>query len=136
MSLIAVSIFLAGKGCSPHSSSLMNNPRYCTDGGPVIFLPACMYRAAWGSGATSAHHVNGETPSNLDSSSKPYAVPRRSLPNITSACCTDLNGCSTTCMQKVSHLPFMEAVVILPVVAKASINRDLPIVPAMITKLS
>ena len=115
----------------PQSSSLMNMPLYFTEGSPTSVLSPPTWRACLFCGATSAHHMKGDTPARRDISNRAYAVPRGVLPNTTRALSSPSTGFSTICRPKASHLPFIPLTSSLPLSTMPSMSDDCPIVPAI-----
>src|SRR5437016_3438461 len=95
MSLVSGSKVFAAHGCNPQSSSLMKMPRYFTDGGLLVNVPEPTTNVSRCVGATSAHQTQGDTPIASESENTPKAVPRRSLPAITSPVRTPGKGSVT-----------------------------------------
>src|SRR5262245_22117427 len=111
----------------------MKMPRYLTEGGPKRRVPASTYSADLCSGVTSAHQYHGDTPMACDISYRPYAVPRRSLPTITSALETPGQGCDTVAIRNVSQRPRNAATSSLPFAINCSSSAFLPKVPTSTT---
>ncbi len=113
----------------------MKIPLYFTLGDPWIFLPSFAHTPLLFLTGTSAHQYHGLTPIASLTSYKPYTVPLKSLPTITSALSTPGRGDSMTWLMKDSHFPLMGVTSSLPDETREVIREDLPRVPAIITVL-
>lgn len=118
---------------NPGCSSLIKTPLYFTLGAPWTFLPSLAHTPLLLLTGTSAHQYHGLTPIPSLTSYRPYTVPLRSLPAMTSALSTPGNGEVMTWEMKDSHFPEMGETSNLPVEIRCVIREDFPIVPAMRT---
>src|SRR5689334_14734554 len=103
------------QGQNPQSSSLIKIPLYLTEGSAAVMMPGATESTRRGTGTTSAHHTQGDTPAALDTSNNAKAVPRGSLPAMTRACLTPFTGLLTVVMRNDSQRPCTEETFSLPV---------------------
>ena len=123
------------QGLSPKSSSLRKIPRYCTLGGPIKAWPL-RCKADRRAGVTSAHHTHGDTPMRRESSKRPKAVPRRSLPATTQATETPGTGRLTLVSKQLSQRPRMPETSMRRSRTSRSIVALCPSVPTMTSAAS